>query len=1383
MVADTDTHMCGYLARTAATTVPLPTPDGPDSTVSGPAGGMAVNVTGLSSPSWRGARSEDHAGAIRATAKVRTGVTSNAGGRSRWPTPTYQAGDLTYVPTPTIGRVTVGPSGNSIVLLAQDAQGAITNVTSIGSSNAVQAIQLAGTPSGNAFTLSFGGHATAPIATTTSPPAIYFLWTFPTVAGHSYDLAVNWWRDDDPSNYQPGEGLYFEVLEGGAAVAGLAVGPSVPAGLFEDAGQVSPAGLPVPWLPVTPGNAPVVASGSSAQVRLSGNGLGIPWMSGLRVRDATAGGPPTYYDLTETANWSTSGAGNWTQGANAAYFGGQLIKAPYGGSGAGSVTAITPTTDGGGNVTASAASLLQAALEALPSIGQGDVLVTDLSGTATGHYQVTFAGSLVNSVQPAITCANPAVSITQVAAGGEGPSLTINGGTPMLLGDHVYTESAPLPYVLLPLPQSAPAVQTCVVNMLPYEQSNYWDRQVASDPDSLSGGPVYGWSAGLTMSFPFPLLPPGTYQFAVTYPHAPFTRNNDPVTYSPSTATQFLVQDDLGNTLASHSVDQTAAPSSYTDSTGRGWHVLGSLTTALRGGLTLVMTTVGQSATSAGGTQFAAILDAVQVTRTSADESVVIGPGDVATLDIPAGWMTTTAGPVPAIAGLSVSPPSPSSILPPFVAGPKSMKIGYNVEPLGYGNNAVTHSNLSYMLPTMGSVQDSDGYPTRFVNLSYSPGQVEYPVLLKNAGLPYGDPSPGSYVINSGRFAMTWAGDGTIDLVAYAGTTITPVSVAKPSNVAGNWVVYDIQCDPLQTASPCFAIRLSSGVRDLVLDPSGNTFFISLSGLQIYPPDPADPTGDTIWGLDAATNTWTQPPKFHPWFLDKLQGVNCLRFLDPLNTNYNPCSLLSHYKPETHANRATPASATASVGVAQIRQATAQEAYYPPTGWVCLHVATTAPHGLFDGCRVQFSGCGTAQFAQGGTGLLLDGPSVYGLVHPIDATNLTLDLPYYYITSAMTNVLAGGSLVATEFGTNWPLQDVVDLVKAVPTVTDLHFNAAITLDTTPGGQGVDAVAAFLAANLPAGLKVHVEPGNECWNPDFSTHIWCTLKNSAITGKFDGSYEVFFAGQGQAIHNRFFAMFQAAGRGGDVVRLYGTWAGRPDITAQILAQTKANGAAVDEVCVALYFGGQPFAGYDSDQLPIFNRMTTGQLLDYAELNTEYGGWPENLISNQYPVLQQYGYGGTKVIGYEGSVGGLVPVDPVGSLPPGNTPNFALRQNAAKRHPRMYGVLLRMAQKFQDAGLAMWSYFNLGAGTGYTCWSCYETGNQQRGTGDPVADAINIVSPQAKNQALNEVAGGIYRWATLVAPTKTTTTNKIVPGRNGRIGAIGFPRGMFRPTRAR
>ncbi len=136
---------------------------------------------------------------------------------------------------PTIGQATVAPSGKSIVLLARDGAGASTNITSIASSSEVQSIQLVGTPAGNAFTLSFNGQTTASIPTTTSPPEIYFLWTFPTTVGHSYNLAVNYSEIVDFfDNFGAGAALGYEIIEGGVVVNTLIIGSNGDENLFQE---------------------------------------------------------------------------------------------------------------------------------------------------------------------------------------------------------------------------------------------------------------------------------------------------------------------------------------------------------------------------------------------------------------------------------------------------------------------------------------------------------------------------------------------------------------------------------------------------------------------------------------------------------------------------------------------------------------------------------------------------------------------------------------------------------------------------------------------------------------------------------------------------------------------------------------------------------------------------------------------------------------------------------------------------------------------------------------------------------------------------------------------------------------------------------------------
>jgi hypothetical protein len=152
----------------------------------------------------------------------------------------------------------------------------------------------------------------------------------------------------------------------------------------------------------------------------------------------------------------------------------------------------------------------------------------------------------------------------------------------------------------------------------------------------------------------------------------------------------------------------------------------------------------------------------------------------------------------------------------------------------------------------------------------------------------------------------------------------------------------------------------------------------------------------------------------------------------------------------------------------------------------------------------------------------------------------------------------------------------------------------------------------------------------------------------------------------------------------------------------------------------------------------------------------------------------------MVAYEGSPNILVAgaSDP----PPGVSPNYFTRQNATKRHPRMYGAMLQVIQLYQNAGLTLWNFFNLGGLSSGYAWDAFEYYDQPLGTGNPTLDPINISNPQAKNQVKAEYAGAWYYWSTLNASTTSTTgTKKTTPGRNGMIRAIGFPRGMFRPTR--
>ena len=94
------------------------------------------------------------------------------------------------------------------------------------------------------------------------------------------------------------------------------------------------------------------------------------------------------------------------------------------------------------------------------------------------------------------------------------------------------------------------------------------------------------------------------------------------------------------------------------------------------------------------------------------------------------------------------------------------------------------------------------------------------------------------------------------------------------------------------------------------------------------------------------------------------------------------------------------------------------------------------------------------------------------------------------------------------------------------------------------------------------------------------------------------------------------------------------------------------------------------------------------------------------------------------------------------------------------------------------MTLWNYFSLAFVQANQDWTAYEYANQPPGTGDLTLDAANVSSPQNKNLVKSEVGGAWSYWATLVNPkVPSIGKNPLVPGRNGRVGAIGLRKGVF------
>jgi hypothetical protein len=1235
-------------------------------------------------------------------------------------------------------QASVAPSGRSIILRALDGAGVETNITALSPLNEVQTIALLDIPATQAFSLAFGGQTTASLAVRAVPPANYGLWTFPTVPGHTYEVANVF---DYIGSFAASE-YYFEILDGQKVIATFDyVVPADGPATFTDPGVNAKYG-PIAWTTVISG---VVAPGSSLQIRISApSDPHAMAFDSIRVKDDTAG-TIAYYCNSTAANFTAVAAAGSIES-----------DYPLGGGLDPTLTLIKPSTGKGEYyVVTGGAPAIQAALESLTSVGTGGVAVVDVSpDQGNGVYQVTFTGQLGSSAQPLLISHDANVSVAEVTPGGMAPTLSIGGGPPVPIFDWIWQGSSPRwPILFHPLPQSAPASQIGTIGTMPYDRTSSYDG-IIYDDSFLSASYVFSSTAGKETRFDFPGLSPATYRFSITYPVTPIQYYNDK--YLHSSSTQFVVRDDNGNVLATFTADQTQTPSD-SQLYGHGWQVVGSLTTTNFGGLTLAMTTIGLPTTTPPS---AAILDAVMLERTSPDTSVTISAASPATLTVPDGWITTEAGPIPA-ASFQLGAPSPT--IPPFVAAPKSMKMGYNVVAANTFSNLVTHSNLAYLMGAW-RMADVNGYPTRIAVTRDSSGNPQLPATARNfiiggnAREDLGDPAQGTSLAGPGLFTMTWDGDPTTQIIAGSFTTVTEVPSVPPLGFTSHYRVYDIQFDPKLIARPMLFLEVQSTTPDPA-DATGNSYIVNLSNLQVYPPDPADPTGRTIWA---------NPPKFHPWFLEKVKGVQSLRFLEPLRTVENPYSVLSQCKTVTHANR-FDATSTPRLPVSQI-QAPTGNPFFVPDGHIVVQVTTAVPHGLFDGCVVQFSGCGTAQFASG-TKMVIDtnASGFIGLVHVID-DHTVIAWSFASDSTAMTNVLTGGTITA-DIGTAWPFEDIIDLVTKVG--CDLWLNTPLTLDVSPGGAA-SQLATMFASALPRGQKLRVEFSNECWNYYFYTYDWSMLMSKVMAGANASDYHNFYTTQAKAVHDAFQSAFEAAGRPGDFIRVLGAQAGNTYNSAGLLAIAKAGNVPIDELAVAVYFQNNPaLANIPDDQLRLFDQTTSDQLLDFFEIVSVYGQYPEALVGNQIPVLQANGYTNTKMVAYEGSPEQLVPINPAKV----SSPAYMLRQNAVKRHPRIFGILLQMAQTFQDAGLTLWNWFYLGCDSTQSAWDAYESSHAQRGTGNPATDTINVTNPQAKDQILSESGGAVSYWASLANPS-IRPTRLYPPTRNGRVRTIGLPRGMSR-----
>ena len=1223
--------------------------------------------------------------------------------------PTYLAGVLSYTPPALIGTAAVAASGKSISLIFES-NNAVTNVSAVKSADEVQTISLTTNPPGSAFTLTFGGQTTGPIPVIPLYPPAYGLWTVSTTAGASYNLYA-FWRQPFGNNTEAA--LYEVSTDSGFSNV---IGSMTFNQKFQSTGftfGINLHGYPDDFTPM----GTFTATGPNLYVRLSAplvdteTYFACGGLLAINTSDSTSQllnvANPAQFHI-EPANEPINTSNDWP---NDNFTGSKAL-------GAGTLHSADP-------------AVVQSSLMALSSIGPGGVSVTGSNYNTS--LAIEFTGIMQGLAQSPITASDPSVNIARTSVGGVAPKIQINGGPPITLSKWLSTPSTP--YAMYPLVQSSPDTQVLPAYCgLAYFTGSWNSYQGGYRGDV--GYFLYSTTPGDVAYYPFEGLPPATYQLAMTWG----------ALASLSKTVNVLIQDWGGNTLSTVVIDQTIAPADF-EANGFGWKVLGTFSSAASSRVTVAITTAGSTDP--------VIADAVMLTRTSADVSVVVRPTDVVTLSIPDGFFTTDAGPVPAMTNLALANNcgATTNTIVPFSDVPKTMKVGYNVEVENYTAPIMLYANLAHRLGIgLGDANDANGYPTVIPGSQVGVQAVSFSYATNGEYTPGSGTMP---TLPNGQYTLMW--DGACDVRFHQeDSNIVSETITKSKD---NIRVYNLQ-NPPTAYSPAIYLEIH-GTEVNPADPSGTTYLCDLQDLRIFPP-----------GIDIHN-----PPKFHPNTLQMLEGAQCIRGMDWLATNSGAVGDYEDLKPSSYLGfsggvRHINATITSVVNYE------GSDVFFDKQYFLVAEITTSVPHTFRDGMQATTTNSISFVTSDG------ENPTttLYGYVRVLSPTVILMgfDRPSNFAASTRSIISAsfpaGTALTEAEYvGTPNPFPDLIELCNTVGCDLWLNIPVGATDDC------VTQMGAYVAANLAPGRKVHVEFANEAWNFGFQTFQYCCSVYGAVTGtSYYNNYVPGFVYRTGTTHQLFAAQMAAAGRPGDMIRTYGTFGGEPSNTAAICAEATRQGFVVDEVAVAPYFDN----GFSPPQTwgPITELMIADQDLDLLELNIEYDGLIDLSINQHYAQLAASAFPNAKVWCYEGG--------PDSFIAPDTSGNYNVRNHTAIRHTRAYSVMLRYLQRLQDAGCEGINIFYLGAPTigfhsdnqiNQFLWSTYTAWNQQPGTGDPNVDTVNDTNPNALDQIKSEIGGAIKRWNSLVPSTVPISPKPPIRARNGQIKTTGFSRGHFHPVR--
>ncbi len=735
--------------------------------------------------------------------------------------------------------------------------------------------------------------------------------------------------------------------------------------------------------------------------------------------------------------------------------------------------------------------------------------------------------------------------------------------------------------------------------------------------------------------------------------------------------------------------------------------------------------------------------------------STTVGPADVVTFSAPAGFVMSAAGPAPALVAAPATNHAGGSLIPASnPTTPRAMKHGWNLDSELYYSYSAHYTNLAYRMASIDCVEsNADFYPTKLaVNSTTGVSLVN-----EFAPDPGGD-GKGIPVLPMGRYTVAWDGASDCRIDSFGGTTACVEDASRASFTGGVNNHREFMLSGSTTRCPRFYLVVKR-----CADNADGTGVVDLKNLRIYPPDPADPTGHTAW---------RNPPKFHPGLLAQLAGAAAFRTMNPLGINDSNVREFADFPTATQLSKYV-GTAGHSAPIVSIAPYTGHDPFFFDGNAVAL-VTTSAPHSLTDGTRVFLipgpTPIGQLTYADGAMPTEMD--RFIGITRVLTPTTFLIS-SYRNGTFSNTLTPTGATAQFNAGGTSGiAYTDLLDLANSAN--QDIWINVPVLASDAC----VAKMATLAAARLHPGRKIHLEFSNEVWNNGFSQWYVASglsrVMRAADKSIPDSGYNAqsaWYAYRMVQVHAAFRAAWVAAGRAAaDVRRVMGIQTASNDsLDAYLVALQHFFPTTwttlVDEVAIAPYWGNNPAPGWSNQVQPITDPASPAQMLDLLELIALHGGYG-TWVTQVRADLDARGMTGADVVSYEGGADFLTPFHQYNKFPVD-----AHRNHIIARHPRFFGIVLKMLRNFDDGGCKLFMHFTLSGQDQAAEWPAYLYTGQAAGTGDATRDLANVSTPFDASAIVSQIGGAARYWSSLVA---ATNPKRIVPGRNGKTKAWGLSR---------